>query len=139
MIDAGKIRLMTDLAIYEKEHGDRVFKVNDFYKSDYIVSNLIAAFVRYTICAALLLLCALLFQTELFFGRINEEGITEVLIRIGICYGAGLLVYFWIAYTVCERRYQRAKRGVLLYASKLKRLQRKYGSTGKTVRRSREQ
>lgn len=126
MLNAGKIRLMTDLAIYEKEHGDSVFKINNYYKSDYIMSNLIAAFFRYTVCAVLILLFAVLFGTDVLFTQVNEKGITAVFQEVGICYGAGLLVYLVIAYRIYSVRYQKAKRGVLLYATKLKRLSRKY-------------
>ena len=126
MINAGKIRLMTDLAIYEKEHGDSVFKINNYYKNDYILSNLIAAFFRYTVCAVLVLLFVLLFGTDMFFIQVNEKGISAMFAEIGACYGAGLLLYLIIAYRIYAVRYQRAKRGVLLYATKLKRLSRKY-------------
>ena len=36
MISKDKIRLMTDLAIYEKRHEEDVFKINKYYKADYI-------------------------------------------------------------------------------------------------------
>lgn len=126
MLNAGKIRLMTDLAIYEKKHGDSVFKINNFYKSDYIVSNMISAFARFTLCFLLLLIFAVVFQTDLFFGKINAEGAETMFKDIGVLYGSGLLIYLIIAYNVYASRYKKAKRGVLLYATKLKRLSRKY-------------
>ena len=36
MLNTEKIRLMADLAIYEKKNDDTVFKINDYYKGDYI-------------------------------------------------------------------------------------------------------
>lgn len=126
MLNAGKIRLMTDLAIYEKEHGDNVFRINNFYKSDYLVSNLVSAFARYTVCFFLLLIYAVVFWTELFFSQINAVGISDMFVRLGVLYGGGLLLYLLIAFKVYSARYKRAKRGVLLYATKLKRLIRKY-------------
>lgn len=126
MLNAGKIRLMTDLAIYEKRNGSSVFKINNFYKSDYIIGHLIASFARYTLCALLLMAAAFFFQTDVLFARINEEGFSGVFTEMGILYGAGLLAYLLITYWVCSARYKKAKRGTLLYATKLKRLSRKY-------------
>ncbi|MDO4265146.1 MAG: hypothetical protein Q4C63_01590 [Eubacteriales bacterium] len=126
MLNMGKIRLMTDIAIYEKKHSDSVFKVNNYYRGDYIAGNMAAAFVRFTLCSVLVLIFVVLFGTDVFFEQINEEGISAVFTQIGLLYGAGLLLYLLIAYNVYSRRYKNAKRGVLLYATKLKRLQRKY-------------
>lgn len=126
MLNAGKIRLMTDLAIYEKKNGDTVFKVNNFYKSDYIVGGLISAFARYTFCGILCLCFTVLFRTDVFFARINAEGVSKVFTEIGILYAAGLILYLLIAYSIYSSRYKRAKRGALLYATKLKRLGRRY-------------
>ena len=126
MLNTGKIRLMTDIAIYEKKHSDSVFKVNNYYRGDYIVANMAAAFVRFTLCAILVLIFVVLFGTDVFFEQVNEEGISAVFTQIGIMYGAGLFLYLLLAYRIYSGRYKRAKRGVLLYATKLKRLSRKY-------------
>lgn len=126
MLNADKIRLMTDLAIYEKKHEKEVFAVNDFYRHDYIAGQLLSAFVRWTLCFLMLLGAYVLVQTDVFFYNINEKGITRMLNLVGAAYFAGLGLYLLIAYQVSARRYQAAKRGILLYASKLKRLGRKY-------------
>lgn len=126
MLNTGKIRLMTDIAIYEKKHSDSVFKINNYYRGDYIAGNMAAAFVRFTLCSVLILIFVILFGTDVFFERINEDGISAIFTQIGILYGAGLFLYLLIAYRIYSVRYQRAKRGVLLYATKLKRLSRKY-------------
>ena len=62
------------------------------------------------------------------FYNINVSGLSMVLRQLGILFGGGLLIYLVITYIVASRRYNRAKRGILLYATKLKRLDRKYGS-----------
>ena len=119
MLNVEKIKLMTDLALYEKHNRRAVFEINNYYRHDYIMGQLLGAFVRYLIC---------IFRAGVLFYNINVSGLSMVLRQLGILFGGGLLIYLVITYIVASRRYNRAKRGILLYATKLKRLDRKYGS-----------
>ena len=128
MLNVEKIRLMTDLALYEKHNRRAVFEINNYYRHDYIMGQLLGAFVRYLICMALCFILYLVFRAGVLFYNINVSGLSMVLRQLGILFGGGLLIYLVITYIVASRRYNRAKRGILLYATKLKRLDRKYGS-----------
>ena len=128
MLNVEKIRLMTDLALYEKHNRRAVFEINNYYRHDYIMGQLLGAFVRYLICMALCFILYLVFRAGVLFYNINVSGLSMVLRQLGILFGGGLLIYLVITYIVAARRYNRAKRGILLYATKLKRLDRKYGS-----------
>ena len=126
MINKEKIRLMTDLAIYEKKNKNTVFQVNNYYRHDYIMGQLIGALVRYVMCMLLCFILYLIFQAGALFYNINVSGISTVLRELSGIFVSGLLVYLVIAYIVATKRYTDAKRGMLLYATKLKRLGRKY-------------
>ncbi len=128
MLNVEKIRLMTDLALYEKHNRRAVFEINNYYRHDYIMGQLLGAFVRYLICMALCFILYLVFRAGVLFYNINVSGLSMVLRQLGILFGGGLLIYLVITYIVASRRYSRAKRGILLYATKLKRLDRKYES-----------
>ena len=128
MLNVEKIRLMTDLALYEKHNRRAVFEINNYYRHDYIMGQLLGAFVRYLICMALCFILYLVFRAGVLFYNINVSGLSMVLRQLGILFGGGLLIYLVITYIVASRRYNMAKRGILLYATKLKRLDRKYGS-----------
>lgn len=125
MLNAEKIRLMTDLAIYEKQNAKTVFQINSYYKEDYIAGQLLSAFMRYSLCFLLVFCAYLLFHLDSFFYNINLRGVTETMNLVGILYGAGLLLYLLIAFLLAKKRYEMARRGILLYAAKLKRLSRK--------------
>ena len=131
MLNTEKIRLMADLAIYEKKNDDTVFKINDYYKGDYISGHMISAFLRYSLCFAVILAALFFMDSAGFFRLLNEEGTGTVIEKVAMIYGAGLVLYLIIAYRVSASRYKKAKRGVLLYATKLKRLGRKYSTGGK--------
>ena len=126
MISQEKIRLMTDLAIYEKKNEHDVFKINNFYRSDYIMWQMLLSLVRYTLVFLVLFGLYIVFKADTLFYNINLSGITETLKRLGMIYGTGLGIYLVITWLVSARRYKSARKGMLLYATKLKRLARKF-------------
>ena len=126
MISKEKIRLMTDLAIYEKHNEHDVFKINNYCRSDYIMWQMLLSFVRYTFVFMILFALYIIFRADTLFYNINLSGIGETLKRLGIIYGAGLALYLVITWIVCAARYKSARKGMLLYATKLKRLARKF-------------
>lgn len=127
MLDIDKVRLMTDLAVYEKKNSRTVFEINNYYRHDYIMGQLLGAFVRYLICMPLCFILYLIFQAGALFYNINLSGLTSVLTDLSRYFLAGLAIYMLIAFFIASARYKRSKRGMLLYATKLKRLGRKYG------------
>ena len=127
MLDIDKVRLMTDLAVYEKKNSRTVFEINNYYRHDYIMGQLLGAFVRYLICMPLCFILYLIFQAGALFYNINVSGLTSVLTDLSRYFLAGLAIYMLIAFFIASARYKRSKRGRLLYATKLKRLGRKYG------------
>ena len=126
MLKKEKIRLMTDIAIYEKKYEKDVFKINKFYKSDYIFWNMMLALIRYTVCFAVCFMLYVLFQSDSFFYSINVDGIMSMLTRLIIIFVLGAVIYLFISGAVYSARYKRARKGMLFYATKLKRLARRY-------------
>ncbi len=126
MISKEKIRLMTDLAIYEKKNERDVFKINNYYKSDYIMWHMLLSLVRYTFVFLVLFGMYVIFKADTLFYNINLDGIGQTLRRLGYLYAAGLVAYLVITWIVCATRYKNARKGILLYATKLKRLARRF-------------
>lgn len=124
--DPEKIRMMTDLAIFEKNNKKNVFQVCEYYRLDYILWNVLLAFLRFTGMALIFFILYVIFRADLFFYNVNIKGITDTLKVIGSYYIAGAAVYSFISLIVYAVRYTHARKGLLLYASKLKKLARKY-------------
>ena len=55
MLNEEKIRLMADLAVFEKKNGGRMQAVTSYFKSDYISRNMIRGFISYTLCCVMIL------------------------------------------------------------------------------------
>ena len=79
MLDYEKIRLMTDLAVYEKHNREKVFKVNDYYRFDYIAGHMAASFLRFTLCFIIVFVLYIVFKADEFFYNVNLSGITVTL------------------------------------------------------------
>ena len=56
MLNEEKIRLMTEIAMFEKKKGKQVFPYHKYFKSDYIGSRIMRSFFNYTLCALMCLL-----------------------------------------------------------------------------------
>ena len=59
-----KSRQMTDLAVFEKHQGRKVFPVNQFFKSDYVGGTAVPALFGYTFSFALILLMWVLYKLD---------------------------------------------------------------------------
>lgn len=126
MLNRDKIRLMTGLAIYEKHGGSEDLKIAGNYRYDYVLSQLFASFIRYTLCFAMGLVLFLLFRSNEFFLRINTEGFISTMRSYVILYFAGLLLYLLITVVVYIIRHKTAVENTEVYAGALKKLEKRY-------------
>lgn len=126
MLSEEKIKIMTNLAMFEKKEGKKIFPINRYFKSDYISSKLLRSFFSYTLsfllAAALWVLCYI----EQWLNMIRLETLIELGLKVGAVYAAGLAVYLLISLIVYARRYDYASRGMKVYLAKLKRLDKRY-------------
>ncbi len=125
MANKDKIRLMTDLAMYRKKN-EHIFQVSKYFGYDYIVWHLVLAAVRFTLCAVFVAALFVVFDAETVFYNVNLEGIRSTMLTFAEYYLIGLVLYLVIAYAVYHRKYNKARKGMLLYSSRLRRLARKY-------------
>jgi len=127
MVNKDKIRLMTDLALFERKNRNTVLKVNGYYRYDYYIWNLLLAFFRYTLCFLFLFVLYLALKYDELFYNINLNGILESLKPIGNKYLMGLCIYLLIALLISIYRYRKAGKGILQYEAMLTRFSRRYG------------
>ena len=69
MLNEDKIKLMTELALFEKKHASQMKTVNQYFKSDYISRNLLRGFISYTLCSILLFGMWVLFNVEVVLSE----------------------------------------------------------------------
>ena len=126
MLSEEKIKIMTNLAMFEKKEGNRIFPVNRYFKSDYISSKLLRSFFSYTLSFLLGIVLWVLCDIEKWLNVMWIESLIELGMKVGAIYLAGLGVYLIISLCIYARRYDYASRGMKVYMAKLKRLDKRY-------------
>lgn len=77
MLNEDKIKLMTELALFEKKHASQMKTVNQYFKSDYISRNLLRGFISYTLCSILLFGMWILFNVEVVLSSIGMDELRD--------------------------------------------------------------
>ena len=126
MLSEEKIKIMTNLAMFEKKEGNRIFPVHRYFKSDYISSKLLRSFFSYTLSFLLGIVLWVLCDIEKWLNVMWIESLIELGMKVGAIYLAGLVVYLIISLCIYARRYDYASRGMKVYMAKLKRLDKRY-------------
>lgn len=126
MLNEEKIRLMTELALFEKKHSSEMKTVNQYFKNDYISRSLIRGFVSYTLCSILLFGMWILFNVEVVLSSIGMEELKGLAFRGGALYLGGLFLYAMLTILVYGKRYDREEQMNRIYIVKLKHLDKRY-------------
>lgn len=132
MLNEDKIKLMTSISMLEKKEGKYLFPVRQYFRSDYIEKNLLKALIGYTFCWILGGTLVLLYRAEDLFSILDFEQIKGGALWAAAAYILGLVLYLIIAYVVYAGRYEHGVRGMKVYVSKLKRLDKRYEFQNRT-------
>ncbi len=138
MLNEEKVKLMTSIAILEKEEADNLALVKRYYRTDYIGKSLLRAFLGYTFCWIVGLALAVYCRLEDILSVVTLEDIVSPLADCGAWYLLGLALYLVIAYIAAYRRYRYAARGMKVYLARLKRLQKRYDFQDKAREQGKE-
>lgn len=126
MLNEDKIKLMTELALFEKKHASQMKTVNQYFKSDYISRNLLRGFISYTLCSILLFGMWVLFNVEVVLSSIGMDELKGLAFRGGALYLGGLFLYVVLTIIVYGGRYEYEEKRNRIYIAKLKHLDKRY-------------
>lgn len=126
MLDKEKIRAMTWLASYEKEHENDVFRIYERSRYDYVMSHAFSSFISFSICFILVFGIYIIFNSDVFFYNINLDGIGAMLRKVILMYLGMLGVYMLVVAVTFSIRYKKAEDGADVYTTRLKKFYRKY-------------
>lgn len=126
MLNEDKIRFMTELAIFEKNEGKKIFPINRYFKNDYVGGQMFRSFFGFSFCYLLIVLIWVLYKLDVLMNEMSLDELLECGKRWGQTYVAGLVVYLFITWLVYARRYDHAARSQTMFASKLKHLVNRY-------------
>ena len=126
MLNEEKVRYMTQLAIFEKMVGKKIFPINRYFKKDYVGGQMFRSFFGYTFCYLLFLLMWVLYKLDELLNEMSIDEILDAAKKWGVIYAAGLVLYLIVTWIVYSKRYDYAARSQTMYTSKLKHLMRRY-------------
>lgn len=126
MLNEDKIKLMNEIAMFEKRGKKKIFPINRYFRSDYISSRMLRSFFFYTVSYVLGLFLVGLYHMEKLLSMVNLDEIVHMGEKAALIYVVGLAGYLAITLWVSRRQYEYARRGMKVYVAKLRRLEKRY-------------
>ena len=115
MLNEDKIVAMTKLAIYEKRIGQEDFKINQYFKNDYILIKNIWTRVSVTVSCAIIFSCYIMMQIFLFLSGNIEFDIYETAIVCVAIYVGLMIVYSIFSTDIYKRKYLESQKRLEKY------------------------
>ena len=122
MLNGDRIRLMTEMAIYEKREGRTDEQVDAYFKSDYLSAELLKSFLAATIVFLMLIGVYCLYHFEELMLTIYSLDLKFLIRQILTRYFLFLAVFLVITLIVYVRRYNHTRRNLREYYRNLKEL-----------------
>ncbi len=126
MLNESKVKMMTKMAIYEKNEGRKMIKTARYFKSDYIAFGILKTLITTTIAFIILIAMGVLYNIENIVRDINKLDYTAIVTRVVVGYVVMLIVFSIVAVIVYGRQYDNSRKGLKRYFSRLNKLERFY-------------
>ena len=127
MLNEEKIRYMTELAIFEKNEGRKIFPVNRFFRSDYVGGQMFRGFFGYTFSFLLIVFTWAMYRLDVILGGAGPDTVLGWIKNGTFAYVGGLVLYLAVTWKISSRRYEIAARSQTMFTARLKHLIRRYG------------
>ena len=126
MLNENKVKMMTKMAIYEKNEGRKMIKTAKYFKSDYIAFGVLRTLITTTKAFIIMLVMGVLYNIDKIITDINNLDYSAIVTGIIICYIVMLILFSVIALIVYSRQYDNSRKGLKRYFSRLNKLERFY-------------
>lgn len=126
LLNENKVKMMTKMAIYEKNEGKKMLRTAKYYKVDYIafgvLKNIIAVTLAYIIIVVLYAFC----NIEKMIADISSMNYARIGGKVAVYYIIMLVAFSIIAGFVSSYQYEHSRKGLKRYFSRLNKLERFY-------------
>ena len=129
MLNEEKIRQMTELALLKKSKGEQMFEIDNYFKEDYVGKHMLRSFFVYTVCFALVVVLAILYNLENLMSSMNPIGLLSVIYIL--IYVLGLLRFEIITYRFFSKKYDEAQIDLKIYNDRLNYFEKKFDNKDK--------
>lgn len=122
MLNEERVILMTKLASYEQKKGKKNIRINRYFRSDYLIMQMLKTILCSTIAYVLLLGMYMLYHLEEFTENLYEMDLIGFVQKIIMIYGVFLAVSCVLTYLVYSYRYVKARKSLRGFMGNLKKL-----------------
>lgn len=115
LLNENKIKMMTKMAIYEKNEGKSMLKTAKYFKGDYIAFGVLKTVIATTFAGVILLAMYFLCNAEGMIRDINNLDYIGLAKKFALYYVIMLIVFCVIAGFVYYFRYENTRKGIKRY------------------------
>ena len=112
LLNENKIKMMTKMAIYEKNEGKSMLKTAKYFKGDYIAFGVLKTVIATTFAGVILLAMYFLCNAEGMIRDINNLDYIGLAKKFALYYVIMLIVFCVIAGFVYYFRYENTRKGI---------------------------
>lgn len=126
MLDKQKVKIMTDLALYEQNQGKEDLKINEYYRKDYAELHTICSIIWITLGYAGVVGLVIFAAFDFLVANISKALILAMVSGIVGGYLAVLIIYSLIAQYLFRQKHKEARERIRLYNNDLTELLKLY-------------
>ena len=126
MLDKQKVKIMTELAIYEQNQGKEDLKINEYYRKDYAELHTICSVIWVTLGYAGVVGLAVLAGFDYLVANISKTFIIALGLGIIGGYLAVLIIYSLIAQYLFRQKHKEARERIKFFNNDLTKLLKLY-------------
>ena len=126
MLNENKVKMMTKMAIYEKNEGKKMLRTAKYYKGDYVSLAVLKSTIATTFAFIIVALMVVLCNTESIIRQINSMDYAALGKKIIVYYVLALIVYAVISGIYSAYQYDKTRSGIKKYIMRLNKLERFY-------------
>lgn len=131
MLNENKVKMMTKMAIYEKNEGKKMIKMSRYYKGDFVALGILKSIIASTFAFIVIVVFFVFCNMEKIVSEVNTIDYAALAKKIGIYYVVFLVVFSIIAGLVNAYQYDQSRTGLKKYLSRLNKLERFYNNQNK--------
>ncbi len=131
MLNENKVKMMTKMAIYEKNEGKKMLRNARYYKGDYVALAALKSTIATTLAFIIIVIMIAISNTETIIKQINSMDYAALGKKIAVYYIISLIVYAIISGVYSAYQYDKSRSGIKKYFMRLNKLERFYNGQRK--------
>ena len=123
MVREENVKLMSKIAIYEKQKGKTEIPMNKFYKEDYIRLNTLKTVMCATLVYVLIVAILVAYNIDFVLANILKMDYKQLAIILLGIYGIWIMLYWLLARIFYGKKFEASESNIVIYKHEVKKLQ----------------